>query len=125
METAAISLDRLPPPPLFNDERRECPRLPLEQIELCFDGRRFSGFGDVSTGGALWLGEASAVPPKVELRFALAGEPLTFRLRAEVISARPEGHELALHLRFVDLPFEAERRIARHVDECLLLSGQR
>ena len=122
---AAVSTHFAPPPILLDDERRDCPRIPLAELELAFGGGVFAGFGDVSVGGAFFLGAVPELPAQVEVRFELPGEAEAFQLAAEVLSfdAAPEG--ASVHLRFVEIPFDAERRIARHVDECLFLTGRR
>ena len=125
---ATISETAIPSPSLLvsDDERRECPRVPLESLTAWFDDRAHAGWGDVSTGGAFWHGVAP-LPAEgtIELSFELPDTRIPLHLRAEVVSAREERPgQLALHLRFVEIPFEAERRIARHVDDCMLLSGR-
>ena len=123
---AAISTHFAPPPFLaLDDERRDCPRIPLAELELAFGGGVFAGFGDVSVGGALFLGALPELPSRVEVRFQLPGEAESFRLEAVVLAAEIAPNGTSVHLRFVEIPFDAERRIARHVDECLILIGQR
>jgi hypothetical protein len=113
---------RAPHPP--RDDRRECPRLPLSRILATFEGSAGAhsaiGHGDVSTGGALWVGPASqATSDVLELTFHLEDAPEPLHLRAQVVGREEAGAQVALHLRFVEPSFDAERRIARHVDGCL------
>lgn len=106
------------------DERRACPRVPLDQLVLWCEGGAFAGWGDVSTGGALWTGRLSRAPAgAVEVSLCIPSEWTPLRLRAEVLGTRPSGDAVAVHLRFIDIPLESEWQIARHVDDCMLLTG--
>jgi|GEM_PF-4922628 len=102
------------------DDRRESPRVALDRIIATFQGASAMGRGDLSVGGALWEGAAAhATCDQVELTFQLGGDPEPLRLRAQVVRRRETAAGVALHLRFLDPPFEAERRIARYLDQCL------
>lgn len=127
MLSATVS-ETTPSHPLFPppaEDRRECPRIPLAGITLWRAGHAYLGWGDVSTGGAFWSGQANVRPgAAVELSFSLPDFPGVLHLKAVVLSARPDPTgATALHLRFVDPPFDAERWIARHVDDCVRLAG--
>lgn len=111
-----------PRPP--RDDRRECPRLPLSRILATFQGGEGAhsaiGHGDVSTGGALWVGSSAHVTSELlEVTFPLGDAPEPLRLRAKVVGREEANDQVALHLQFVEPPFEAERRIARYIDGCL------
>jgi hypothetical protein len=124
---ASTALDNFAPSfvSFADDDRRDCPRVPVEHITASFGGRAFAGWGDLSTGGALWIGGAPLViRGPIVLEFAIPGIAEPVRVRAALVSSREEDGLLALHLRFVDVPFEVERLIARHVDECVALTGQ-
>lgn len=99
-------------------ERRDCPRLSLERITVAWGDQRYEGCGDVSIGGALWMGEGPIeVGQRVRVSFELPGELEHYAAEAEVLQRRLEGKDVALHMRFAEIPFEVERAIARFVDE--------
>jgi hypothetical protein len=104
-----------------NDERRESPRVPMRfQVRRAGGGGFEWHEGDLSLGGFAWRGgtpmEAGA---HVEVRFLLPGAAAgaDIEARGEVLGVTQGPQGAAAHVRFLELPMEAELAIARYLDD--------
>ena len=100
-------------------DRRDSPRVTMRfQVRRAgtadtFDSRE----GNLSLGGFAWFGSAMPVGTKVEARFNLPGSPEEIQVRGEVLHVGHGSRGTSAHVRFMDLPVEAELRIARYLDD--------
>jgi hypothetical protein len=105
--------------PRPREERRESPRVSMRfrvrraGTKDTFEPRE----GNLSLGGFAWYSAALPVGSKVEARISLpdAGDELL--LRGEVIHVGHGSRGTSSHARFLELPVEAEMRIARYLDD--------
>ncbi|HTN51556.1 MAG TPA: PilZ domain-containing protein [Anaeromyxobacter sp.] len=73
--------------------------------------------GNLSLGGVWFDGLHPPVGSRFELRFLLPGEREEIRAIGEVLRVSREGDRFGAHLRFLEIPLEAELAIARHLQE--------
>jgi hypothetical protein len=76
--------------------------------------------GDLSLGGCAWHGEALEAGARVEVRLTLPGSEAEFQALGEVLQVTQGPHGPTCHVRFVELPVEAELAIARYLDDVTL-----
>ncbi len=69
--------------------------------------------GNLSLGGAYFEALHAPAGNRLEVRFLLPGRREEIQALAEVLRVTREGDRFGAHLRFVDLPLEAELAIAR------------
>jgi hypothetical protein len=102
-----------------DDERRESPRVSMRFLVRRADTADMfeSREGNLSLGGFAWFGAALPVGSKVEVRFTLPGSIDEFHLRGEVLNVGHGSKGSSAHARFLELPVEAEMRIARYLDD--------
>jgi hypothetical protein len=99
-------------------ERRESPRVAMRfRVRRVgtetFDSRE----GNLSLGGFAWFGAALPVGTKVDARFNLPGSSEEIEVRGEVLHVGYGSRGTSAHVRFLDLPVEAELSIARYIDD--------
>ncbi len=99
-------------------DRRDSRRVPIRLMvrEVALGGSFDEHAGNLSLGGIYF---AEGHPPygsRVEVRFLLPGEPREIRLSGEIVRVSREGAGFGAHVRFQDLPLEAELAIARYLD---------
>lgn len=98
-----------------SSDRRESVRvaLPLliRDVEL---GGSFEEYpGNVGLGGAYFEALHPPAGNRLEVRLLLPGRREEIRAVSEVLRVTREGERFGAHLRFVELPLEAELAIAR------------
>jgi hypothetical protein len=105
--------------PRPHEERRESPRVSMRlRVKRADSADSFEAReGNLSLGGFAWFSGAQPVGSKIEVRISLpdAGEEL--QLRGEVIHVAHGSRGTSAHARFLELPVEAELRIARYLDD--------
>jgi hypothetical protein len=100
-------------------DRRDSPRVSMrfrvrrEGTSDTFDSRE----GNLSLGGFAWFGAAMPVGTKVEARFHLPGVPDELQVRGEVLHVGHGSRGTSAHVRFLELPVDAEMSIARYLDD--------
>lgn len=108
-------------PPLAvpaDSDRRDSPRVAVERIAVRIGSQSVLGTGDLSVGGLRWTGPAPhLLTSPLEVAFQLPGDAESLHLQAEVLRREEADAGIVLRLRFVDPPLEAERRIARFIDQ--------
>jgi uncharacterized protein (TIGR02266 family) len=109
------------------EDRRDSPRVPL-RLKVrragstdAFEERE----GDLSLGGVAWKGNGLTPGTAVEVRLQLPGSADEVEVRGEVLQVTSGAQGPAAHVRFVDLPVEAELAIARFLDDVRLSGGDR
>ncbi|HEX8820652.1 MAG TPA: PilZ domain-containing protein [Archangium sp.] len=103
----------------LEQDRRESPRVAMRlRVRRADTSDNFeSREGNISLGGFAWFGAALPVGSKVEARIQLPGAPEELQVRGEVLNVGYGSRGTSAHVRFLDLPMEAELSIARYLDE--------
>ncbi len=78
-----------------------------------FEPRR----GNLGLGGVFFDALHPPVGNKVEVRFLLPGLPDEIKATGEVLRVSREGARFGTHVRFIDMPLEAELAIARFLQQ--------
>jgi PilZ domain len=78
-----------------------------------FEPRR----GNLGLGGVFFDALHPPVGNKLEVRFILPGLPDEIQATGEVLRVSREGALFGTHLRFIDMPLEAELAIARFLQQ--------
>jgi hypothetical protein len=96
-------------------DRRDSVRIPLQLMvrEVALGGSFEEHAGHLALGGVDFDALHPPVGTRFELRFLLPGAHEEVRAVAEVLRLTRDGERFGTHLRFVDLPLEAELAIAR------------
>lgn len=109
-----------------NEERRESPRVPMRLHVRRAGGADFEAReGDVSLGGFAWYGGPAEVGAQVEVRLTLPSSGAEVLGRGEVLQVTQGPQGPHAHARFVELSMEAERAIARYLDDMALAGDKR
>lgn len=115
-----------------NEERRESPRVPMRlHVRRVGGGADYEAReGDVSLGGFAWHGGPLHGGPlevgeQVEVRLTLPGAGAELHGRGEVLQVTEGPQGPHPHARFVELSMEAERAIARYLDDVALAGPRR
>ncbi len=109
-------------PAVKADDRRDSPRVPMRFLVRdagLSEGDWEERDGDLSLGGISWEGKTPALGTEVDVRFRLAGTSREVRVRGELIRVKDAGSSIGFHLRFTDVELDAERAIAKYLDEWL------
>ncbi|MCP3144069.1 PilZ domain-containing protein [Pyxidicoccus xibeiensis] len=107
------------------EDRRDSPRVPMRlRVRRAGNSGPFeSQEGDLSLGGCAWQGSGLEAGAKVEVRFKLPILPDEVEATGEVLQVSQGAQGPLAHVRFLDLPVEAELAIARHLDDVLRSGG--
>jgi len=102
--------------PLSIEERRDSGRVPIRLMvrDLAVGGSFEDHDGNLSIGGVYFTGGHPPLGSRVEVRFLLpGGRSEEVRATGEVLRVTREGQAFGTHVRFVEMPLEAELAIAR------------
>jgi hypothetical protein len=104
---------------LRGNERRESPRVPMTFLirDVAEGGSYSEREGDLSVGGIYWKGKYPPFGTEVEVRFRLPRVPREVRASGEIIRVLDNEGCLDFHVRFIELPVEAELAIAKYIDD--------
>ncbi len=96
-------------------DRRDSQRIPVPLLvrDATLGGSFEQLDGNLSLGGVFFDGLHPPVGSRFELRFILPGAREEIRAVGEVLRVSREGAKFGAHLKFVDIPLEAELAIAR------------
>jgi hypothetical protein len=96
-------------------DRRESGRLPIQLLvrDLGTGGSFEPADGDVALGGVQYRALHPPVGSRVEVRFLLPGIDAEIRAGGEVLRVTQDGERFAVHVRFCEIPVEAELAVAR------------
>ncbi len=100
-------------------DRRESDRVPMEILvrDLGTGGSFEPREGNVALGGVYYQALHPPVGGRVELRFLLPGERGEIRAVGEVLRVSREGERFGAHVKFSEIPLEAELAIARFLEK--------
>ena len=98
-------------------DRRDSRRVPIRVMvrEAALGGSFEERSGNLSLGGVYFTEGHPPAGTRVELRFLLPGEP-EVRVRGEILRVTRDGVAFGAHVRFEELPLEAELAIARFLE---------
>ncbi len=102
-----------------SSDRRDSARIPVSLLvrDAALGGSFEEHPGNVSIGG-VWF--ETLQPPagrRFDVRFLLPGLREEVRAVAEVLRVTQEGARFGAHLKFVEIPLEAEMALARYLQE--------
>src|SRR5689334_17249373 len=98
------------------EDRRESARVPIRFMVRhdALGGSFEERDGNLSLGGVYFAAPHPPFGARVEVRFFLPGESAEVHARGEIVSvSRDDARGFGAHVRFEDLPLEAELAIAR------------
>jgi hypothetical protein len=101
------------------DDRRDSGRTPIQLLvrDVALGGSFEPYEGNLGLGGVWFDAYHPPVGSRVEVRFLLPGLTGEVRAQGEVLRVSREGDRFGAHVKFVDLPLEAELAIARFLQE--------
>ncbi len=107
-----------PAPPEAGEDRRDSRRVPLRLFvrDAALGGSFEERGGNLALGGVYYTEGHPPYGNRVEVRFLLPGTREEVRAVGEVLRVSRDGGSFGAHVRFLDLPLEAERAIARFLD---------
>jgi hypothetical protein len=96
-------------------ERRDSHRLPLRLLvrEPAIGGSFEEREGNLSIGGVLYWALHPPVGGRVEIRFFIPAFKREVQAIGEVLRVSREGNRFGTHVRFVEIPLDAEMTLAR------------
>jgi hypothetical protein len=96
-------------------ERRDSDRVPIQLLvrDAALGGSFEPYAGNLGIGGVWFEAAHPPVGSRVELRFLVPGARSEVRAQGEVLRVSREGDRFGAHVRFVEIPLEAELAIAR------------
>jgi hypothetical protein len=101
------------------EERRDSARIPIRLMvrDLAVGGSFDERVGNLSVGGVFFTDGHPPLGSRVELRFLLPGRRgEEIRATGEVLRVTREGSAFGAHVRFVEMPLEAELAVARYLE---------
>jgi hypothetical protein len=98
------------------DDRRDSARIPLRlQIrEPALGGSFEPREGNLAIGGVLYWALHPPVGGRVEVRFFIPSFGREVRAIGEVLRVSRDGDRFGTHVRFVEIPLDAEMTLARY-----------
>jgi hypothetical protein len=102
-----------------DDDRRDSGRVPIHLLvrDAALGGSFEPYDGNLGIGGVYFDASHPPVGSKVEVRFLVPGAQSEVRATGEVLRVSREGPRFGAHVKFVDIPLEAELAIARFLQE--------
>jgi hypothetical protein len=98
-----------------NAERRDSARIPMRFLvrEPALGGSFEEREGNLSIGGVLYWALHPPVGGRVEIRFFIPSFKREVSAVGEVLRVSREGDRFGTHVRFVEIPLDAEMTLAR------------
>jgi hypothetical protein len=114
-----VHQERAAPPAEPATERRDSARVPLKLlVRDAALGGSFEPFdGNLGIGGVYFEALHPPVASAVELRFLVPGAREEVHVLGDVLRVTREGHRFGAHVKFVEIPIEAELAIARYLQQ--------
>jgi hypothetical protein len=111
--------ERRDEPPRAGDDRRDSHRVPIQLLvrDAALGGSFEPYQGNLALGGVWFDAFHPPAGSRVELRFILPGARSEVRAVGEVLRVSREGARFGAHVKFVDIPLDAELAIARFLQE--------
>ena len=108
-----------PAPPQAEADRRDSRRLPI--LLLVRDAALGGSFepydGNLGIGGVYFEALHPPVGHELELRFLVPGAREEVRATGDVLRVSRDGARFGAHVKFVDIPLDAELAIARYLQQ--------
>jgi hypothetical protein len=100
-------------------DRRDSERVPIQLLvrDAALGGSFEPRAGNLALGGVYFAGFHPPVGSRVELRFLLPGVAAEIRATGEVLRISQEGPRFGAHVKFVEIPLDAELAIARFLQD--------
>ena len=100
-------------------DRRDSRRVPIRLMvrDAALGGSFDERAGNLSLGGVYFTEGHPPYGTRVEIRFLLPGQGGEVRAVGEILRVSREGSAFGAHVRFQDLPLEAELAIARFLEQ--------
>jgi hypothetical protein len=100
-------------------DRRDSARVPIQLlVRDAGVGGSFEPYaGNLGIGGVYFEGFHPPVGSRVELRFLVPGAREEVRVTGEVLRVTREGPRFGAHVRFLEIPLDAELAIARFLQQ--------
>jgi hypothetical protein len=97
------------------DERRDSRRVPIRLLvrDVALGGSFDEYEGNLALGGVYFDALHPPVGSRVEVRFLVPGAPEEVRAVCEVLRVSQQDRRFGAHVKFVDIPLDAELAIAR------------
>ena len=101
--------------PSPGEDRRDSERIPIRLLvrDAALGGSFEERPGNLGLGGVYYTEGHPPVGNRVELRFLLPGTRLEVQAGGEILRVSREGGIFGTHVRFAEMPLEAELAIAR------------
>ena len=101
------------------DDRRDSQRVDVELLvrDAALGGSFEPYHGNLALGGVWFDAFHPPVGSRVEIRFLVPGGKEEVRAVGEVLRISREGPRFGAHVKFVEIPLEAELAIARYLQE--------
>lgn len=98
-----------------NADRRDSKRIPVRLLvrEPALGGSYEARDGNLSIGGVLYWALHPPIGGRVEIRFFIPGFKREVLAIGEVLRVSREGARFGTHVRFVEIPLDAEMTLAR------------
>lgn len=99
-------------------DRRESQRVPIRLMvrDATLGGSFDERAGNLALGGVYFVEGHPPFGTRVEVRFLLPGATEEIQAVGEILRVSREGKAFGAHVRFQDLPLEAELAIARFLE---------
>ncbi len=100
-------------------DRRDSERVPIALLvrDAALGGSYEEHRGNLGLGGVFYDGLHPPIGNRVNVRFLLPGEREEIQATGEVLRISREGARFGTHVRFVEMPLEAELAIARFLQQ--------
>jgi hypothetical protein len=100
-------------------DRRDSGRVPIQLLvrDAAVGGSFEPYAGNLGIGGAYFEAFHPPVGSRVELRFLVPGAREEVRVTGEVLRVTREGPRFGAHVKFVEIPLDAELAIARFLQQ--------
>jgi|SRR5512132_4173933 hypothetical protein len=111
--------DRAAAPAEGDSERRDSARVPIRLLvrDLALGGSFEPFDGNLGIGGVYFEALHPPVGSAVELRFLVPGAREEVHVLGDVLRVSREGARFGAHVKFVEIPLEAELAIARWLQQ--------
>jgi hypothetical protein len=108
-----------PPVPTEPEERRDSRRVEIDLLvrDAALGGSFEPFHGNVGIGGVYFEALHPPAGGSVDVRFLLPGVTEEVRVTGEVLRVSREGPRFGAHVKFVEIPLEAELAIARFLQQ--------
>jgi hypothetical protein len=107
--------DGAPRAQVAEGERRDSDRVPIQLLirDAALGGSFEPYAGNLGLGGVWFEAAHPPVGSRLEVRFLVPGARSEVRATGEVLRVSRDGARFGAHVKFVDIPLEAELAIAR------------